>query len=527
MNFGRTRVSSPWVDATGLALVVALPALFARPWADERVYVYWPEQIAGRNPLLLLVRVLEEIPGYLQLGVFRWLSRLVTFLENWVILRASLAVGLPVNVVRAIPKALMVLALATVLVATLRQYRQARPHHETDRSWTVLMGTTAVVFAASLTIFRPSTHPLTLFPSLYLGTAAVALGIPLMLGRMKLNEHLLADSPRSLGVLRGTALAAMGIGIASMIELAYLALPLSIVHLALLDRCAFGSQESRERTFLSSLAVRAWLMITGGFLVVFIPIRVVIARICSNGGCYQAAAPGFTLDLLEVWPRRLLSGAFPVMQYNQRDLVADALRANKDLFVIGLMAAAFASWLLWRSWAIEREAVPSRHNGWMGAAALYFGVVLVLATGLASLSREVQQQDLGLTPWRESGFSWVAWTGLVAVVVTVAIQRLSHLPQVGLAVVLVAAVLMASVQNQADMLTVRSQPEGRLHNQIAASLADFDRSDRGNMHRCAITNELLAFPEAEPNRFPFLVGLLDAVAINHYGLPFCSPSEAT
>lgn len=496
-----------WVTtATGLALLVALPALFARPFADDRVYLYWSEEIAGNNPALLLVRVFEEIPGYLELGVFRWLSRLWIFLENWVLLRVSMAIGVPLNIARVVPKVLMVAAVASVLKLTFDQYRLAGPSQSGQPTWRHLWGVLALTFAASLTMFQPATHPLVLFPSLYLGTAALALGVPLLLGRLRL------DRDRSLGAKLAVGWPLVGAALASMIELAYLAIPLSLLHLYLLDR-------SGSRQLLRSRAGRAWLFLTGGFLAVFVPVRIIIARICADGSCYQAADPGFGPALLEAWPQRLLSGAFPVLQMSQ---FQESLTSDLDMLVWAFAGGALAGWILTRYWSYRDPMVPPPR---LGSVAIYLAGVLLGASLLASLSQAVQIGEMGLAPWRETGFAWFAWSGLIAIGFTylLRLQPLWTKPVVG--AVLVGSVFIATLQNGVDLAATRAQPESRLHNQIALLLVNFDRTDAGNADRCAVFDELTADPQAERNRTPFLVNLVDAVAANHYGRSFCERGD--
>ena len=499
--------------STGLCVLVALPALFARPWADERIYLYWPEQIAGRNPFLLVERVFYEIPGYLELGVFRWLSRLLTFGENWFLLRTSLTVGIPVNVLRAVPKVAMIALLAAVAYWTIRQYQAATP---SPIRVTPLATTLPLAMAASLTLFTPSTHPLTLFPTLYLGTAGLALAIPLWLGRYHQNGGRLHPSEGRLHPRRWVGFALVGAGLASMIELAYLALPLSLLHLLLLGMAG----ELSWSQLRSSPALKAWLAMVGGFVAVFVPVRILISRACADGACYDAAQPVFGAGLSDAWPQRLLAGAFPLLQAQQWEQTRLALTRDRSAILLGMVAALAAFLILRRAWREPPEG-ESLRRAWQ-AGLVYSVAIIILAALLSSLSLAVQQGDLGLRPWRETGFSWVGWSMLLALVSAGWLTRPERPLRLLTGGVLIVGVFLAAVQNQTDLARERSDPEARLHNQVATLLVDFDPTESGNAQRCQVTGQLLALPDADSNRMPFLVGLLDAVATNHYRTSFCS-----
>ncbi|HKX74849.1 MAG TPA: hypothetical protein VJR05_05605, partial [Acidimicrobiia bacterium] len=153
---------------------------------------------------------------------------------------------------------------------------------------------------------------------------------------------------------------------------------------------------------------------------------------------------------------------------------------------------------------------------------IYSIVIIILAALLSSLSLAVQQGELGLRPWRESGFGWVGWSVLLALISATLLTRPERLLRLLTGGVLIVGVFLAAVQNQTDLARERSDPEARLHNQVATLLVDFDPTESGNAQRCQVAGQLLALPNADSNRMPFLVGLLDAVATNHYGTSFCS-----
>ncbi len=177
--------------------------------------MYLPEHLVGSRPWQLLGQVVDEIPTYLETGVFRPISRLLFYLEHWAVVRFGTTTGIPPNVVMAFVKIAMVFLVVTMAMLTVDQYRRASGGKPTDLHWRRLYGLVAVLAGVSLVLYNPASHPLTLFPGLYLGTTALTLGIPLWFGRSWLRYR--AGEPlRQMWIRVGSAVI-IGALLASMI----------------------------------------------------------------------------------------------------------------------------------------------------------------------------------------------------------------------------------------------------------------------------------------------------------------------
>ena len=324
--------------AVVLSTLVTLPALAARQWADERFVMYLPEHFAGAKPWLLVNRVIEEIPDYLDTGVFRPASRLLFYLEHWAVVRFGAATGIPPNVVMAAVKVLMIFALVTLAMLTIDQYRQAAGGKPRDVHWRRLYGLTAVLIGLSLVLYNPATHPLTLFPGLYLGTAAIALAIPQWFGRSWLRYR--AGLPLHKMWMRVGSAVIIGALLAAMIELAYLALPLGLIHLLLLSFAAGDSWVATWKDLFHSEAFLLWALVATGFLVVFIPTRTAISQYCAELSCYRAAELSLGADAASTFPYRVGASFFPVPQLTQLRLL-ERLRGAPEFL---LLAAPGVRW---------------------------------------------------------------------------------------------------------------------------------------------------------------------------------------
>lgn len=514
-----------------LAVVVTLPTLVARPWADQRIYLYMPERMVGSNPALLVREVWREIPGYLDAGVFRPVSRLALHLDSWLTVRTALATGLTPACVQGAVKVAMLAALLSVWLATLGQYRRAAGVPADHPRFRLLATLLAVVAAASLVVPTPSSHPLTLFPLLYLGTTALALSLPLILGR-SLQRTSGPGLPGSRpGVLPLLGFALLGALPAAMLELAYLAVPLALVHPTLLLFASGCPAPQLVRRLATSGVWHRWLALTAGFLSLFIPTRILIALHCSGGDCYEAATLSFSVDFFRALPFRAVAGFFPIPHAARATGLAKGA-LTPEFWAAAALAALLAVALLWTALRRLRVGSPERHplpRTMLVAFALYSAAVVVLAAALAALSRSMQGRSLGALAagsWRETGFSWIGWVGLLTVVAAIMLTTVKRPLALGLLLAGVAlAVAAASLQNQEQMRFAQSSTESLLQLRVGELLVNFDPGTTGNEERCRVLAELedLAATASEKRKMALLGQLLDATAGNHYGTPFCDP----
>lgn len=512
-----------------LSVIVSLPALVARFWADERFVMYMPESLAGSRPWSLVGQVIDEIPAYLDSGVFRPVSRLLFYLEHWAVVRFGTATGIPPNVVMAAVKIAMIFALVSMAMLTIDQYRRASGGKPTEVHWRRLYGLTAVLIAVSLVILNPAMHPLTLFPGLYLGTAALTLAIPLWLGRSWLRYR--SGQPlRRMWVRVGSAVI-VGALMASMIELIYLALPLGLVHLLLLS---FASGDSWKATWIDlfhSEAFLLWALIVTGFLTVFIPTRAAIVQYCAELSCYRATELSVGGDALSTWPLRVGSSFFPIPQIGRIHRLR-RIGAAPEFLALAVAAAGIGFYVV-RKLVVEHEGDTRgrRPRFPMALAGAYFASVLFLAAALSAVSGGVQDRGWDFSPWRETGFTWIAWAVVIAVALAALYDWLDQSIRgmgIVLPIVLAALLFVTSIINQADMARVRSRLDSRLYNEAGLLLVDFDVGPEGNSRRCEVIDDLRDFAasESELRKMNILGGFLDDAAENIYGTIYCETDSS-
>ncbi len=504
-----------------LSAIVALPALVARQWADERFIMYMPEHVAGSRPWQLVGRVIDEIPGYLDLGVFRPVSRLIFYIEHWLVVRIGAATGIAPNVMMAVVRIAMVFLLVTMVMMTIDQYRRAAGGKATDVHWRRLYGLTAVLIGLSLVLFNPATHPLTLFPGLYLGTAVIALAVPLWFGRSWLRYR--SGQPlRRMWVRVGSAVV-IGALLASMIEIAYLALPLGVIHLLLLSFASGDSWVATWKDLFHSEAFLLWALVVTGFLVVFIPTRASIAQRCAELACYRAAEVSLGADTFTSLPYRLGASFWPVPQWSQLNLLSWVRRAPE--FLLPAVVGAGLAFEVLRRTAIERdEDTRGRHPRVpMTLMGIYFVMILFGAATLAALSGGLQDRGADISPWRETGLSWMAWAVILGIALTALYDWLYDRSALVMSACLARALALTSIVNQGDMASVNSRLDTRLQNEAGLLLVNFDNNPEGDEQRCDVIADLVAtaVSDSEERKLVLVGTYLDSAADNIYGTVFC------
>ena len=509
---------------TVLASLVALPALFARPWADERFVMYMPESLVGGNPLLLWDQVMREVTAFIDVGVFRPLSRLGFYLEHWLVVRLGVMIGVAPNIVMSVVKIAMIALVLLTGLLTVSQYRRVSAAGPVWQRATMLL---PIIFAGSLVLVNPAVHPLTLFPGLYLGTASIALLTPVWLGWIVLKGT--RAEGRRLWLLYGSV-ALWGAALASMIELAWLGIPLALLHVVMLHglRDGWGWRDLWNRS-----GVRMWMALAAGFAALFLPTRFFIAYYCSSGGCYGAAEPQAGLDFVLLIPFRIGSAFAPVGLIAQfRGVLRLMTRPSSALLIaagVGLLAMAV---LIWGLRTADRQNAFGA--GSMTAAirdvaplAIFYGTVILLASVISAISSGLQEKGFNPVPWRETGFGWIAWAVLLSLGLAVLLERISSRVWLVIGVVLVGLTFVAStVINREDMRRVGIDEEGMLHIQAGQQLVDFEATE--NVARCATVDGLreVAGSDSELRKANLVAVYLDAAAMNHYGVAFCDSGSS-
>ena len=164
----------------------------------------------------------------------------------------------------------------------------------------------------------------------------------------------------------------------------------------------------------------------------------------------------------------------------------------------------------------------------MALIGIYFGTVLFFASVLSAVSGGVQDKGASLSPWRETGFSWIAWAVIIAIILTALYDWLYDRSALIMSACLGLLMALTAIVNQADMASVNSRLDTRAYNEIGLLLVNFDNTAEGNAQRCAVIDELRDFAasESEVRKMNLIGTYLDSTAENIYGTVYCDSDSS-
>ncbi|MPZ51481.1 MAG: hypothetical protein GEU79_01900 [Acidimicrobiia bacterium] len=505
-----------WLDSTtgyvttGIVFVgmVMLPGLFGPFFADNRYTHFQFEAQLGSNPLRLIGITIDAIPWYLEKGNFRPVSRLAYGWEYWTLTKISYLTGVPVHILHAISKLVVIAALLWICNGIIRQYARASGT-ETNGYWMVLRWVFLVVLGVFLVLISVSQHPMMLFPGLYVGGLVFALAVTMFVGHITLT----GQTGRSILIVG----AVFGVTTAMMIELTYVMVPLVIGHLVLLMVVKHGWREI-GRSLRGSPGLRVATSVIAGFLVVFVPVRVIIARLCSDGSCYAPSAVAIDSGTVEALVTRFAS---PILMVGEAVTGYPPTSLGNRMFavhaaVVGVFALALLSQALLRG--SMRASDPPRY--WYLPGLLALGAWLVGAS-LGALSEGLEPGRT--TAWRDTAILWPAAALTVAVVLgrVMVVRRLS-----GLLISLIIAVILSSPVRSNDhrLEMTNEEPVNIAHMRIDTAMARFDESPSGRQYRCSLLEDLEAQYDKPTRQLDVTLVYAQIAADRAHGEYFCPGS---
>ena len=480
-----------WRIAVAAPVVVMAPLIALAPTADHRFNVYWHGGLFRDRPWAIVPHTLGTVDTYLRLGNFRPLGRILEKSLDLLAYTISDVLGLPANVTLRLVSLLGAIAL-TVAATLLAEAMVTRPGRPPSHLVVI------VPFAAGGGLVAATANsPAVLFGGLYLGSAALVLLVAAAVARVRPDRPAPRWWSTGLLVLGGGLLACVN-------EIAYLALPLATV--AGLVRRPIGR---RRVVVLAAL----W----GGFLPVFVAVRVVIHGFCADGGCYRLSDITLGPAVLTTIPVRATAWLPPLMW-------EAAIRGSRGswLGVVPVVAALALGLLAWRAIRALPALSPVDRRDAMALAAVAAAAILLGAT-LAALNG-VMQSHRG--PW---GLGWrdTAVTAAGGAVLLVALGcaafRRTHAAVLIVIFALVATVGAAANKRFADRFS--AAPRAILADRIAQEMAAFDGSPAGDTRRCALRAEFRAEHAESAFSLTRFDQSLDVASRQLAGVPFCSGSS--
>jgi hypothetical protein len=509
-------------------LLVASPLVAFSFQGDERRNIYYNAERFGTNPLEPAGQAIDEIPVFLRLGNFRPLGRFLDYTEHTFVFEAAEATGIAPHVVHGFVRMAMVAVLALVCIRLIHQFLGT---DGADAPWFV-----PAVVGVSLVAGGPES-PITHFPFLFMFSATATLLIPQLTVR---RDDLRRGDPS------GAALAFLfGVGAASAMtfDLVYIAPPLTVIYL--------GAQAFRTgqpiSAVLRSAAAKRTLALCLGFVLVFVPVRFVIANECSSRACYSGSDLNASSRVLPLTIDRIVTAA-PASgwDYNSR-IVGEAATSFglRDLLANTLFAitvAALAAAVARTAWRGRRRPADNgvldndASSREVGGLLVVGAGTIVLAAVLVSLAPLVQRGDFAIgQAWRDTLLAQMGWAMAISALLTAGLRHVERVPKAdrvaaaGLALALIGALSLTLLANARLAHVDRRDVLASLSNQISTATVDFDLTGAGDDHRCTLIDR---YTELEPNPSawtggPQLRANLDQLALARHGRPFCEPGDNT
>ncbi len=527
----------------GPAVLLAAPLISFSFQRDEMRNIYRDTLRFGTvNPLRMAGRVLDGMVWLVRIGNFRPLGRFADHVQRVSLFEAAEATGLSPHFVLGLVRLAMVGALALVAVRFIARLAASGGDGDPDSpggpGWArlIALGLAPSIVAVCL-VAGGRDSPIVYFPFLFLGSAIVVLAVPQMVARDR------DFAVRRVKIAEWAALGLLGAATTMILEVVYVALPLTLVFIAARAMATGISW----RPLMAMAVARRFAALTAGFLAVFVPVRWMIEGHCRDGDCYigsDLVPRGFTLD---VFGGRMATGApFGGWAHNADimrsadlrvglgDLVANPILALMLLAAVGITAARVVSF--------ARAGRGSADTGGRGAARAAAGLglaaacLIVLPGAMIAMSRLVQRDRWPVGyGWRDTVLVQIGWAvGAVAVVLVLAdllaarswaVRRIGMAALAAVVCLGLAGTLLANVRlAQVD----RSDPLAVVTNAIAAAAINFDPSEAGNERRCELIDAYTEFlPDPRRYNAGANVGAdLDSLMTERRGRPFCDRAAA-
>jgi hypothetical protein len=457
-----------WQRCVLVPLTVLAPLVALAPTADHRFNLYWHGGLFRDDPFRIVPHTLHSVGGYLTLGNFRPLGRMLEKSLDLLAYTLGDLLGVPVTIPFRLVSFAAAAALTVTAVVLAESVVACGPLF--GRAPSTVAATVPFAIGSGL-VAAGSASPTVLFGGLYLLSAALVLLVAAAACR----------AVRRVGWWRGAALVAAGAALAAFNEIAYLAPPFATAAVAIRHRAVLGE---RWRTIASGPAARTLGLLWLGFVPVFATVRLVIRAHCAAGGCYRGSDLAVGPGVVAAVPARMVAW-LPPLAWRSATEGAHRLWVPGAVTVLALLVLGALAWRAVRD--LPRLTPVGRREayGLAGAA----GVLLALAATLGSLNADVQNlvaHHRWGQGWRDSAVTAVAG-GIALTAVALGWSGPRRHAALVMVLALAATVSTAANKSYRDQLAVREP--ALLANRVAGEMADFDRTAAGDARRCALRAE--------------------------------------
>lgn len=536
----RILLTGSLILAGACAIALLIPVVAAPVHADDR---YWYLMIGPRadGSILEVLRwSWERVPEEVQSGRLATLAGVERRLIGMGVIEAAVATATPIVVYQALVKLALVFGGVLTGVSYVRSLRWRSQDGRLTRASrrTLLLVGVATTLAAAIGAQAQSQfrNGWTSYAVLTYGAVIFIMGSVALLLWL---TRLVAERAKATAAVSILVLLLLAVATNLSYELVYPAVPVAALALLVVPVTDGARRSVGRRAKL--ITGSAYL---GGFLAIFVVIRLYLAEVCASSECYEGAQPHVGLGAARTALLNLLT-AVPGAGGNE--LLADLDRVGwadqypvppnawSVLVGLGTLGALFAVW-----WATRPDPHVDIELGGKNAdgadrraeatmLAVGGGLSLLVALGTAAvMGISVQAQEIITepgTPYRNTMVTWFGLAFCLVLVVralTLAVPRRGGIVVWGALAVLVGTVGALTLPgNLMALRAYRVHPDLAVTEAINWEVALGDSTPESDARRCSVFRELADSMSDEWTRSRIYS---DAnIAFRHYhGLPFCS-----
>jgi hypothetical protein len=472
--------STRWPLISGaLAAATCSLAIGASPEADERFGVYKFTAQFGNRPWKIVEHAISTIPRFIQSGNFRPLGRVVEWSGHDLAGQLSIWFNIPINIslglLRMASAAFLAYAVCRLIERVVSSDR--RP---ADR-W-ILMPAVSILVASSFLV-ADVVGPVNMFSWFYLGTSAVVV----MVAAVFTRAHWYESGPT--GALALGILGLLGIALAAMNELSAIAIPLSLA--TILSRLII-LEIQLDRDIIRLPVLKRWFAMLGGFLTLFIPVRLIIARTCSLNECYGASDFSVSSNYPATVVGRLMTGFVPTQwSYGLGDGIADGSSARTVVKLGLVFGAVVAVPVLWYAIRVATFSCGRLSHRAAASSLIVSGTLAFSTAAILGTSSVLQNPSLQVgAGWRDSALTTPAMGVVLATALTILLgclgtfkKTVSALLDAGIPL---AALYVSILTTWSVTAAAATDVERQLNNRIALEAVVVDETAQSNASRCEL-----------------------------------------
>ena len=498
-----------------LVILVIGGNMFTQPWADEKHFSYFYSYVDDLNPLEeISISSIAATKDRFFLGVFRPISFFILYTEKSFLGYMATTLHVPIYILAGILRLGVLAALFVSLIKLHKQYNPIKLNTNATRGFSLAL---AVTLPATLLLRNIPSHPINLFTVWYFSAVILALSGCIFMGK-------LVNSSEKIRVTSYLKSLLFGVAAASMVELSYVLIPVTLVHIVLL--IAYKSKitplESAKRIYRHNV-FKVWLVMVVGFIAVLLPTKLYATYVCSNYAvCYEAASASINFSAIRILFERIFAPIFIFAKTAKQ--APDLILGRYTPYILGAAVLGLITLITARQ--KENTPIKKPKKNYIYLLVL-FTSLLVSGALIAAMSADVQSDSINYYAWRDTAITWPAWAAILATLSLLLPSRKIYTAIT--AIGLTGLMIISSTYNHHYQGRVSARNDGIILKEIDLHFVTFSQEEAQDAERCSLLNKVLndTQTEKEFNRIvDTYIPTLNSASLEIHGTLYCeNPDE--